>query len=51
MRTSRGKHAFLFTLELGRRYLGLARIVIMQANVEDEDQPDIAILFETLQTT
>ena len=47
--TSCGKDAFLFSLELWRSNFGFLVIVVVEANVEDEDQPYVPIVLQTLQ--
>lgn len=51
MRAPRGKHSFLFSFEFGRRYLWLFVVVVAQAYVENEHQPDVAVVFKAVQAT
>ena len=41
------KHSLLLTFKLWRRNFCLPVVVLIKANVKDEDNPDIAKVFET----
>ena len=42
------KDTFLLTLELGRSNLALLIVVVFEADVEDENYPDVAEAIKTL---
>ena len=42
------KDTFLLTLKLWRSYLALLIIIVFEADMEDEDYPDVAEAIKTL---
>ena len=49
MWTAGGKDALLLALELRRGNLGFLVVVVVEADVKDKDEPDVPVVFETLE--